>query len=154
MEAACPYCAIKMTTVVFREWSIWLCPRCEGTFYDEAVLRDLLQQPDLRMSYLRPALLPNLATDHPPEVERPRINCPLCRETLVRENYSSDHSLLVDRCPQGHGLWLDDGELGALAEGWEELHTHQEPGFFEALRRLVGLKPKISFQKRPEAAQP
>ena len=142
-----------MTDISFREWAVLLCPRCEGTFYDEAVLEALLCQPDLRISYLRPALLTNLASPHSPEVDRERVGCPNCDKLMVRESYSSENPLLVDRCADGHGIWLDDGELGQLASEWESEYRHAEPGFWEALRRLLGLKPRLSILKRVEAGE-
>ena len=132
-----------MNVITFREWSVELCRRCEGTYYQEEVLTELLLQPDLRLSYLRPALLPNLASPHPEEVDRARIECPKCQDTMTREPYSGESAILVDRCPNGHGIWLDDGELGALVRERERDHPHPIPGFFEGLRRLVGLKPRI-----------
>lgn len=38
--------------------------------------------------------------------------CPRCVENLVQEEKLG---VVMDRCPKGHGIWLDDGELGALA---------------------------------------
>lgn len=141
-----------MTVITFREWSVLLCPRCEGTFYDEAVLEALLSQPDLRISYLRPALLTNLASPHSAEIDRQRVDCPVCQKEMERESYSEENSLLVDRCVEGHGIWLDDGELGQLSSEWESQYTHAEPGFWEALRRLMGLKPRLSILKRVDGA--
>lgn len=134
-----------MNLITFREWSVLLCHRCEGSFYEEAVLEALLSQPDLRISYLRPALLTNLACPLSPEAGREKINCPSCQKQMTRESYSSENPLLVDRCGEGHGIWLDDGELGQLSSEWEAHYTHAEPSFWEALRRLVGLKPKLSI---------
>ena len=132
-----------MNVITFREWSVLLCPRCEGTFYEEEVLETLIHQPDLRLSYLRPALLCNLSSPHPEEDDRLRIGCPTCQKEMLREEYAAENPLLVDRCPEGHGIWLDDGELGHLYQERERLHPHPDPGFFEGLRRLLGLRPKL-----------
>jgi Zn-finger nucleic acid-binding protein len=132
-----------MQIITFREWEVFLCPRCEGTFYDEATLDILLAQPDLRLTYLRPALLPNLASPNPEEVDRAKIACPACCEPMRRERYSEGDPLLVDRCPKGHGIWLDDGELGHLYLQREQSRFHKDPSFFEGLRRLLGLRPRL-----------
>lgn len=129
-----------MNVVTHREWSVLLCPRCEGTFYHEETLVELLDQPDLRLSFLRPALLSNLASPHPAETDRARIDCPECGACMERENYPGSE-ILIDRCPEGHGVWLDDGELGHLFTEREMSEPHLEPSFWEGLRRLVGLKP-------------
>lgn len=134
-----------MNVIEFREWTVLLCPRCEGTFYDEAVLETLLKQPDLRLSYLRPAILPNLVSGHPAEADRSRVPCPKCQQEMTREPYSENKPMLVDRCPNGHGIWLDDGELGLLVAEWESSHTHLEPSMWEGLRRLLGMNPRIQL---------
>lgn len=131
--------------VVFREWRAFLCPRCEGTFYGETVLASLLEQPDLRVSYFRPALLGNLDAPFPPEVAQAPIECPTCCKTLVLEAYSSEIPHRIQRCPDGHGIWLNDGELGGLSDDREKLHPWQDPGFFEGLRRLAGLRPRVKI---------
>ena len=140
-QSVCPKCHLKMRIITFREWSVLLCPRCEGTFYEESTLKQLLRQPDLRLSYLRPALLPNLASPHLEEDDRDQIQCPNCPQIMKREPYSQENNLLVDRCPDGHGIWLDDGELGHLFTEREKAHPHSEPHFWEGLKRLLGYKP-------------
>lgn len=140
-STACPRCHLSMNATTHREWSVLLCPRCEGTLYNEATLEELLQQPDLRLSFLRPALLCNLASPHPAETDRTRIPCPECHEVMDREGYSKGSAILVDRCPSGHGIWLDDGELGQLFTERELDDPLPQPGFREGLRRLLGLKP-------------
>ncbi len=37
-------------------------------------------------------------------------SCPACAAALTPETFASQP---VDRCPAGHGVWLDDGELAA-----------------------------------------
>jgi hypothetical protein len=43
----------------------------------------------------------------------PELNrCPRCGVALTEVD---DGGVLVDRCPAGHGMWLDQGELELLA---------------------------------------
>jgi Zn-finger nucleic acid-binding protein len=39
--------------------------------------------------------------------------CPRCLEKLVEKK---ELGVTIDRCPAGHGVWFDDGELETLAE--------------------------------------
>lgn len=50
------------------------------------------------------------ATQEPAAVE-PR--CPRCGEELAEEKYLG---VTLDRCPKGHGMWLDQGEFQTLAD--------------------------------------
>ena len=149
-QTVCPRCRLAMNKVTFRRWEVQLCPRCEGTFYDQQTLDTLLQQPDLRLSYLRPALLPNLSSPHPEEVDRARNPCPQCHQEMTREGYSEETPLLVDRCKSCCSIWLDDGELGHLFEERVKKHPHPRPGFVEGLRRLVGMTPRVSTRTAPQ----
>lgn len=132
-----------MSGIHFRQWSISLCPRCEGSFCPEETLRQVLRQPDLRLSNLRAALLPNMVAEHPAESERTIIPCPACSKQMKREPYVEGSEVKVDRCPEGHGVWLDDGELGRLLEAREEEAPLPPPGFWEGLRRLLGRPPRV-----------
>ena len=38
--------------------------------------------------------------------------CPRCLEPLGQEELMG---VTIDRCPHGHGIWLDDGELEMIA---------------------------------------
>lgn len=39
--------------------------------------------------------------------------CTVCSEPLVADQHEGVH---IERCPGGHGVWLDRGELRAIAE--------------------------------------
>lgn len=41
------------------------------------------------------------------------MNCPKCN-TLMRERERGD--VIMDVCPEGHGIWLDGGELERLTQ--------------------------------------
>ena len=53
-------------------------------------------------------------TGHP----QPKRKCPRCRRRIVPVRAPSrEGELILDECPHGHGLWFDQGELGALIQG-------------------------------------
>ncbi len=135
-----------MTDVVFREWEAYLCPRCEGSFYDDKPCAALLEQPDLRLSPLRPALLKNLDPLYPSEAIPTKIACPRCQQAMSLEAFSSNLPNKVWRCPEGHGIWLNDGELGRLLTQREASFPLPEPGFIESFRRLAGLRPRLESE--------
>lgn len=51
--------------------------------------------------------------------QQAHLRCPKCGEKLTQIQY---HEVTVDECPACYGLWLDHGELEAIArrenEGW------------------------------------
>ena len=48
------------------------------------------------------------------------MKCPKCGADLTTETLQG---VQIDRCPECHGLWLDQGEL-------EVLMKHEDPGLF------------------------
>ena len=53
------------------------------------------------------------------------LRCPKCGGHLVTEEF---HRVQVDRCPECHGIWLDNGEIDAVV-------AHEDTGL---LRRALG----------------
>jgi Zn finger protein HypA/HybF involved in hydrogenase expression len=45
-------------------------------------------------------------------IERePVLRCPRDGARMIKESYSQ---IIIDRCPQCNGVWLDAGEMGAI----------------------------------------
>ena len=44
------------------------------------------------------------------EANEAALVCPVCAAALEPRSFAGQ---AVDRCPAGHGVWLDDGELAA-----------------------------------------
>ena len=45
-----------------------------------------------------------------------RFRCPDCQTQMVEYVFINPHSLLVNRCPRGHGVYLEDRELERVFE--------------------------------------
>jgi Zn-finger nucleic acid-binding protein len=137
-----------------------LCPRCGDVFADaftgvSACVRCggvWLSQPTIDRAFGEP-IWPagsNLWW-------RRELHCPVCASqgTVTVMNAILDGNVLVDRC-RGHGVWLDDGELGrildangnGLAELYARVHgVDMQP---DVLRRLTQTE---LAQKRMQAAE-
>lgn len=56
------------------------------------------------------------------------MHCPFCQNTLIP---FEEHHLHLDRCPEGHGIWFDGGELEAYRKKYPDIgnapreETHQ-----------------------------
>lgn len=91
-----------------------LCPNCEGSFYpgDQLFKVEELGQGKLEESALAPTLVP----DQLDKIDLDAmLQCPVCEAEMSRYNHLGDDTIILDECPE-HGIWLDDGELGALLE--------------------------------------
>jgi Zn-finger nucleic acid-binding protein len=94
-----------MYVAEFRRVELDLCGACGGVWFDRGELALLLGD--------EPALAAATAPDEPTRA------CPLCDRPLDKVNIGPGAGVVVDRCPQGCGLWFDDAEVAALAAAVE-----------------------------------
>lgn len=105
----CPAC-VKRDMVVLELDRIEIdhCLTCGGIWLDAGELELLVGAPDKGTAL---STLFSDRSDAGGETARP---CPICGARMVKQATGSEPSLVIDRCPAGHGVWLDDGELQAL----------------------------------------
>ncbi len=53
------------------------------------------------------------------EEAQPLVSCLKCGAQMERRRYGLGSQTVIDVCPQGHGLWLDGGELEQLEQFYE-----------------------------------
>ena len=114
-EMMCPkYCGVALQRIKVGKVEVDRCPKCEGIWFDS--------KGDELLEVLR------LGWDNAPEpikrswemggvrfapAEPNKYNCPRCGRELFTHNYLGVRGAFgIDSCPAGHGVWLDDSELG------------------------------------------
>ena len=126
----CPRCRCQMKELSVENIKPFLCPKCEGSWFtkdDLEVVKSMTSE-QLEASELNPTLV---GEDRGVDLEE-HLDCPVCKEPLVRYRDPGRPHLVVDRCPE-HGIWLDDGELSQMMQPLEEM---QKRGFLAFLRGL------------------
>ncbi|MBL7222935.1 MAG: zf-TFIIB domain-containing protein [Candidatus Brocadiae bacterium] len=96
----CPQCNEPCITVQYGTVEIDCCMSCSGIWLDRGELEALVGDP-----------VPVEKAD--PELGPPDRDCPICVDQLIKERYGRT-SVVVDKCPHGDGVWLDEGELQAI----------------------------------------
>lgn len=97
----CPACQKTLIAVEYGDVEVDCCPACEGVWLDGGELEALVGQPTA------PAATPDAGLGPPDR------GCPICVDNLVKERYGRT-DVVVDKCPNGHGVWLDKGELESI----------------------------------------
>ena len=104
------------------------CPTCRGTFLDSGELERI--QAAIEKDHRRELAQPVDSVREEREAEReealPLIDCPKCSFQMERRRYGLGSMTVIDACPQGHGLWLDHGELEALERFYERSQAEVE----------------------------
>ncbi|MFO7676423.1 MAG: zf-TFIIB domain-containing protein [bacterium] len=87
-----------------------VCPECRGAWFDPGELEPVMRAGDAPAELRGRAHALGAGQQ---EWEGKPCFCPRCGEELARYWYAAEpgRTFLVDACPQGHGIWLDGGEL-------------------------------------------
>ena len=127
----CPVCHEPLIAFELEGVEIDHCLACHGTWLDAGELEQIAELADVAPGPLRAAL------EATGPGKRGRRRCPRCQRKLNAVTVGSDPAVEIDRCPLGHGLWLDAGELktlitsfaggeaGAVAEFLGDLLRHE-----------------------------
>jgi Zn-finger nucleic acid-binding protein len=103
----CPRCKKPLIILELEQVEVDYCGACQVVWLDSGELELLIDSPgDTRI-----ALLPvQDATER-------SLKCPKCRKRMEKVRGGAENGILLDRCKNGHGIWFDGGELGALLKG-------------------------------------
>jgi Zn-finger nucleic acid-binding protein len=117
MALKCPRDGSEMEEVRYEaDIMVDVCRRCRGKWLDEGELEAIQESTERDYSKELAAMGDAL----PPRSEAVRpyatatLPCPKCSTPLVEEEYAHCSQIHIDVCPEGCGVWLDEGELKAV----------------------------------------
>lgn len=94
----CVECGKPCVTLNVRNVTIDYCPRCRGYWFEPGELKTVADEArDVPSAHLR----------H----REGRFCCPACGRRMTEHVFQAPANLLVDRCPNHHGVYLEAGEL-------------------------------------------
>ena len=99
----CPACEQAMLILEYKGIELDHCPACGGAWLDAGELGLLLNG--------RPETPAGLTLENTQAGSR---RCPRCPRKMDTGHFANS-AIEVDACPAQHGIWLDRGELVALA---------------------------------------
>ncbi|MCX7824038.1 MAG: zf-TFIIB domain-containing protein [Verrucomicrobiae bacterium] len=111
MMPVCPKCDVALLLARLRDVEVDVCHRCRGLWLDAGELESLM-----RATGATPddPLLRFLEQAGRAPRDRKYL-CPRCDRRLSEISIEQEgRSLVLERCPAGHGLWFDAGELERL----------------------------------------
>jgi Zn-finger nucleic acid-binding protein len=99
----CPVCKKSMIILEFAEVEMDYCPSCAGCWLDQGELELILETAGNIYDLSRFRLSP-----------KSKRRCPRCHKKM-HVDFFPDTKIQVDICPHDGGIWLDRGELSAIA---------------------------------------
>ncbi len=121
----CPNCTSELKSIQYEGITIETCPGCGGEWLDADELGHIVRIREVRFSDEErraidaTAKIPGIPSQ---EIERD-VTCPKCGNATGPINYGADTGIIIDRCGQCHGIWLDADELEKiqmLIETWKD----------------------------------
>jgi Zn-finger nucleic acid-binding protein len=123
----CPDCQEPLIVYELEGVEIDRCLSCGGTWLDSGELAMITEQAGVAPGRL------TLALETAWEGSTTKRRCPRCRKKLRPINIGENPSVGLDRCPRGHGLWLDTGEMEAVITSFAEGEEGSVADFFSDL---------------------
>ncbi|HEY5658752.1 MAG TPA: zf-TFIIB domain-containing protein [Myxococcota bacterium] len=109
----CPVCRIDQVIVEWGGVELDVCIEGHGIWFDAQELGQLFETAGA------PDAGPPLETRLQPAPRGaggPKRRCPRCRARMDHVSLPEDpEQTVLDRCPRGHGLWFEPGELERIA---------------------------------------
>ena len=107
---------------------VHLCHQCKGIWLSFASLKEIINTQDrVWTEQERDADLQEFGKAGVPEAELQRhLNCPECESAMPAMNYQYSSGIIINKCSQHHGVWLDCGELTKIQiykEASKQRHT-------------------------------
>lgn len=116
----CVRCRTELVRERYEGAEIDRCPRCKGTWLDAGELTRIVETREVKIPALLARDTLEVASAGVPQEElRSPVRCPKCEVVMEAVNYDYASGIVIDRCPEGHGTWLDGGEL-------EKVQAHHE----------------------------
>ena len=106
----CPVCKNAMIVLELAEVEVDYCTACSGIWLDAGELELLLDNSEQAKQ-----LLDSFEVDW--KCPEKRRKCPICLKKMYKIVVgTSAPAPLIDKCPKGHGLWFDKGELQDIVD--------------------------------------
>lgn len=106
----CPKCSAEMEEAVYDEVRVDRCTNCKGLWFDTGELEELRKD-----TWMADYILDTGDAKVGKRYNRlDKITCPVCSDAMVEEFDQDQPHIMYERCPNGHGTFLDAGEFTDL----------------------------------------
>ncbi len=148
----CPNC--KTASFVRTEYEsveINQCKSCHGVWLDQDALTQIIENRTVKFGQqdIIETISTTFAGMPQAEMEKATRECPICCRQLSPINYSYNSGIILDICSQGHGLWLDQGELEKIQqyrEYWHDNIKENEQSITRLIEDIEEKPTQVGFQ--------
>ncbi len=109
----CPRCSNQtLMNETYEGVTLDRCLSCLGTWLDDGELIEIIETEEKEFGIsLTKETLQKSFSGIPESEKQDDLACPKCNKQMRALNYVYSSGVIVDRCPDNHGVWLDVEEL-------------------------------------------
>lgn len=109
----CPRCENELKEIDYEGITIDTCEKCHGKWLDHKEIAHIHKMEDETFSEEEKAKVRGFHQPVVKEIQQPEtpLLCPRCNLPLRVLNYAYSTGVIIDRCNQCHGIWLDKEEI-------------------------------------------
>jgi len=121
----CPHCDATLRPLDYEGVHLETCDSCHGEWLDAEELKHVIEAREQRFSKEERQVIANTTsiTGVDCRIADRDLHCPKCDGKTDAINYGGDTGIIIDKCTECGGIWLDKGELEKiqmLVEAWEQ----------------------------------
>lgn len=122
----CPRCKAQLRSVNYEGIRIETCDSCHGEWLDNTELKKVIDRREVAFDLEKRKAFADSIKSQRVDLsgDQQKLVCPKCNGETRPINYSEDSGIIIDRCNECKGIWLDRGELEAIqmfVEGVQDL---------------------------------
>jgi Zn-finger nucleic acid-binding protein len=121
----CPRCQKDvLTKKMYENVEVDQCTECQGVWLDHGEIKTIVDTVQATFSNQLVQEVLQSASSSIPDAEKTSIEqCPKCNQNTTPLNFNYSSGVIVDVCPAGHGIWLDQGEIEKIQAQMEHWNS-------------------------------
>lgn len=126
------------------------CQKCSGIWLDDAEVTKIIENEETQFPKELVQEAVELAFTGIPKNEIESVElCPKCQARMLAINFGYDSGIVVDRCPNQHGLWFDCQELEKIQARHEYMdqQIQKERPRYQKMMDKVDEESKAHFEQ-------
>lgn len=135
---SCHICTVALKREAMGTRLLERCPNCRGIWLSRDLLLEILEQVGHKVEGDVAAVEQDGHAEIGNTFAPSRVlrSCPECRKEMDNFKFEST-GVWIDGCPDGHGIWLDNGELRLLASRASATSSDDTDTVFDAVSDLI-----------------
>jgi hypothetical protein len=145
----CPRCHSALNAVEYDGELVQVCSQCKGEWLASGELEKIVQHHDEVFTPEELASVPGVNKDvfTAEKDDHDELNCPECGVQMEHFNYGDTSGVILHKCTQCNGIWMDKDELKMveeLVDGWKA-RLGQDLATYGPVLQKIQMKEEADF---------